>query len=198
MQEQGGGMHEAPPARKPLPYPSKKAEAIFDAAYTAAMQHHRDVCMGTFHWLCYKCGSDLERKFLAAIMFMDVGNGGGYGGPLATSEPCFVIEPQKQCGDYAIDFAFTLKEGAWFGGMPEVRVAVEIDGAYWHDQDPKRIERDRARDRYLSMQGWRVMRFSEREVNADAHACAKQVQDFIEAIGQEHVRIDMAQGEAAA
>lgn len=61
--------------------------------------------------------------------------------------------PQFQVlGRYLIDIAF-LKE----------KIAIECDGSYWHNL-PKRIERDKLRDRRLEKSGWEVLRIPNENI----------------------------------
>lgn len=89
-------------------------------------------------------------------------------------------------------FSFAPKDDLWVDGAGvELRVqvpiagfkadftlsgclAIEVDGAIWHDGSPLNAERDRRRDRALLARGWRVLRFSEREVNEDALSVARE------------------------
>ncbi|MFC3831957.1 MULTISPECIES: endonuclease domain-containing protein [Deinococcus] len=60
--------------------------------------------------------------------------------------------------------------------IPERRLIVELDGHDYHSSKEQR-EYDAKRDRYLSKKGFRVIRFTGREVNRDVNKC---VQDTIE------------------
>lgn len=55
-------------------------------------------------------------------------------------------------GPYLVDNAF-----------PHHRVAIEIDGYAFHS-DPQRFQQDRARQNYLILNGWRVLRFTWRDL----------------------------------
>lgn len=57
-------------------------------------------------------------------------------------------------GRWSVDFALT-----------ELGVALEADGAYWHDAS---AERDRQRDAAVERAGWRVVRLPERDINTAA------------------------------
>ena len=45
--------------------------------------------------------------------------------------------------------------------IPKLKVALEADGRYWHDDPAK----DRRKTRYLQKHGWIVVRVSDKEVN---------------------------------
>ena len=70
-------------------------------------------------------------------------------------------------GPYTLDFA-----------IPEKRIAIECDGDYWHSQ-PACIIRDKRKDKYLFNRGWRVLRFSETEINTDLARCLTVVQQAL-------------------
>jgi very-short-patch-repair endonuclease len=70
---------------------------------------------------------------------------------------------QYSLGPYTIDFA-----------IPEMQIAIECDGDYWHSQ-PASILRDKRKDRYLLNRGWRVLHFSETEINIDIDRCLSLV-----------------------
>jgi very-short-patch-repair endonuclease len=54
---------------------------------------------------------------------------------------------------------------------PEVRLAIEVDG-YAHHSSRKQWESDLARQNRLIAAGWRVLRFSSRDVNDHAAPAA--------------------------
>lgn len=69
------------------------------------------------------------------------------------------FEAQYPVKRYFIDFA-----------IPSRNLAIEVDGAYWHDK-----ERDAQRDAILTANGWRVLRFSEHRVRKEIHACISEI-----------------------
>ncbi len=75
--------------------------------------------------------------------------------------------PQACIKGYYVDFAF-----------PDVRVAVEADGAPYHGGE--RRERDRKRDWILRREGWTVKRFHGKTICARAGDCAFVVRREVE------------------
>ncbi|WP_166509631.1 endonuclease domain-containing protein [Blastococcus sp. TF02-8] len=61
-------------------------------------------------------------------------------------------------------------DAAW----PDVRLAVELDGAAFHRSAPAR-ERDLRRDAALAALGWQTLRFSFRRATTEAPACRAQI-----------------------
>lgn len=77
------------------------------------------------------------------------------------------MEPQYQAGKYRIDFA-----------LPHLRIAVELDGHDYHKTKEQRT-RDAGRDRWLTINGWTVIRFTGSEVYANPEACTTQVRELV-------------------
>ncbi len=75
--------------------------------------------------------------------------------------------PQFYIRGYYVDFAF-----------PDVRVAVEADGAAFHG--PDRRERDRKRDWILLQAGWTVRRFHGTTIHRKAANCAYVIKREVE------------------
>ena len=57
---------------------------------------------------------------------------------------------------------------------PEVRLAVELDGAAFHGSAEQR-ERDLRRDATLAAAGWLVLRFSYRRLVREPDACRAEI-----------------------
>lgn len=58
--------------------------------------------------------------------------------------------------------------------VPELRVAVEMDGLAFHDS-PAARERDRRRDVALAALGWVVLRFSHRRLTSHPDGCRREI-----------------------
>ena len=58
--------------------------------------------------------------------------------------------------------------------LPELRLAVEMDGMAFHDS-PEARERDRRRDVALAARGWVVLRFSHRRLTTDPKGCRREI-----------------------
>jgi very-short-patch-repair endonuclease len=67
-------------------------------------------------------------------------------------------------------------------GMPDVKVACEVDGWEHHGRFLSDFKRDRERDRALVENGWRVIRFYASEVKADIGVvleCVERVRTMV-------------------
>jgi very-short-patch-repair endonuclease len=58
--------------------------------------------------------------------------------------------------------------------IPELRIAIELDGAAFHGSVEDR-ERDTRRDAALSALGWVVLRFSYRRLTTDPEGCRREI-----------------------
>ena len=80
------------------------------------------------------------------------------------------------------------------GGPP---IAVELDGAAFHEANDAQRVRDRSRDRELVAAGWTTMRFMGSELHRDAHACARDLRRVVGGFSAEERRQRwLAAGEA--
>lgn len=69
---------------------------------------------------------------------------------------------QHNVGRYRLDFA-----------IPERKFGIELDGYAYHS-DKESFVKDRARQRDLEAQGWRIIRFAGSEITRDVTRCVEQ------------------------
>jgi very-short-patch-repair endonuclease len=147
---------------------------------------HGDYMAGNlFDELNVRCQSPIESKLLAGLLPWVLCSEEHMAFSFMTNK--FEIVPQLEVGPYRLDFA------VFFNGNREhstatciqdmlgtVRVAVECDGHDFHEKTKEQAARDKARDRYLTINGWHVLRFTGSEIHADATGCAFQVLDAVQ------------------
>lgn len=84
----------------------------------------------------------------------------------------FVSKPERMMrqalADASVSARWQYRIGRFFADFAiiEARVVVEVDGLYWHDP-----VRDAERDAFMDHRGWRVLRFTDKQVLADLPAC---------------------------
>ena len=80
------------------------------------------------------------------------------------------ICPQFQIGQYRVDFAILIicTEG-------ELRIVIECDGHDFHEKTKEQAAHDKARDRYLTDEGYRVLRFTGSEIWNKGPSCGDQI-----------------------
>lgn len=66
--------------------------------------------------------------------------------------------------------------------FPEQKLCVEVDGWEWHGKHKGDFQRDRERQNLLTLNGWRILRFSASNVRNDLAGCVAQVR---QALGME-------------
>lgn len=78
---------------------------------------------------------------------------------------------------YRPDFLLTVERWDWKQDRHQlmVQMVVEVDGHRYHERTQAQAEHDRVRDRQLTAQGYRVVRFTGREVNRSATSAAQEV-----------------------
>ncbi|OYV75628.1 MAG: hypothetical protein B7Z66_12045 [Chromatiales bacterium 21-64-14] len=67
--------------------------------------------------------------------------------------------------------------------IPAARLIIECDGWEHHGKYKGDFERDRKRDRVLSLAGWRVLRFTAGEIRKDRDQIAQTVRRAVEQAG---------------
>src|SRR5690606_13784691 len=67
----------------------------------------------------------------------------------------YYVRTQVRCGKYRIDIA-----------LPSYRLAIECDGKAYHSSAEQKAH-DRRKNAYLRRNGWRVLRFSGRQINGE-------------------------------
>ncbi len=107
--------------------------------------------------LSERCESPIEKSFVLAME--DLLDEKSYGWELSV---------QVVCGPYRIDAALTNED------YPKDRIAIELDGHDWHEKTKEQAAKDKARDRFLTGAGYRVLRWTGAEVHANAGGCARE------------------------
>lgn len=95
------------------------------------------------------------------------------------AEPGYGIhaKPQAKIGRYRVDFLISQH-----GIGPEeflAPVIVELDGHAFHDKDKRQRSYEKARDRFLQKEGYRVLHFTGSDVVADPFRVAYEVLDML-------------------
>ncbi len=148
-------------------YTSEEAqrEAWFVGAMPGVLHGH-DVAtvlngiaeLASYYSGCALVESPIEQSFWHAIAHAYVKDFKGF-------------RPQVWVGTkYRLDFAH---EGD--------KIAIELDGYEYHSSKDQ-FTKDRQRQRELEQLGWRILRFSGREIHADPYACAVQAIEWLKAV----------------
>ncbi len=58
--------------------------------------------------------------------------------------------------------------------IPDKKIIIECDGEYWHNQ-PNNIRCDKNKADYCKTNGWRLLRFSDKEIKEEIKACIARV-----------------------
>lgn len=97
-----------------------------------------------------------------------------------------LIEPQKQIGDYRVDFllsysgikSWEIDENNKNNRIPLMtknKIVIECDGHDFHEKTKEQAKKDKSRDRVLQSFGYKVYRFTGSEIFQDNMKCAEEV-----------------------
>ena len=136
--------------------------------------------MGAYGRVMDELRSPIEKLFLSALYESDHWYDGDEsdtedavcvlverGGNDEPSNRLGYVRAQMPCGRYSIDFAVV--------GPGGLRVAIELDGHEFHEKTKEQVAADKARERVLVKNGWRVIRFSGSDVHRDVAARIREV-----------------------
>ena len=88
-----------------------------------------------------------------------------------------VIRPQAKIGPYRVDFLMEMH-----GLAPEeiyTPIVVELDGHEFHDKDKRQRSYEKARDRFLVKEKYRVLHFTGSDVVADPFKAAYEALEML-------------------
>jgi very-short-patch-repair endonuclease len=97
-----------------------------------------------------KCESYIERRLYDALTSR------GYS-----------VTTQVVCGKYRIDLV-----------LMGPRIAIECDGKDYHSS-PEQKAHDRRKNAYLRRKGWKVIRFSGRQINKDLRKVLQRIEEAV-------------------
>lgn len=117
-------------------------------------------------------GSHIESAFLAA--FCGLADEYGYEVGTVCDDGQIKIVPQAPIEKYRADFVISFS----FHGAG-LHLVVECDGHDFHEKTRGQAARDRSRERAFVALGFVVIRFTGREINADARQCADEVLSMV-------------------
>ena len=134
--------------------------------------------MNDIEYIMPRCESPLEKLFLIEWRYQS--NNFYSGGELKE----FFITPQYEINNYRIDFFICLDNGTIEPyKYKENCLIIEIDSYLWHGADPEQFTKEKERERTLQKEGYRVMRFSGREIYKDVENCVREVINYFERRG---------------
>lgn len=64
--------------------------------------------------------------------------------------------------------------------LPDQRLAIEVDGWEWHGKHKGDFQRDRTRQNLLTVNNWRILRFTAGEIRKDMDAVMETIANAIQ------------------
>lgn len=86
------------------------------------------------------------------------------------------VHPQVIIGRYVVDFMVTYETPLTNG---EFKVVIECDGHDFHEKTKEQVARDKERDRFMTLQGYIVLRYSGSEICDDPYRIVNDVEHLI-------------------
>ncbi|SFJ18556.1 endonuclease domain-containing protein [Thermoflavimicrobium dichotomicum] len=100
-------------------------------------------------WQLIKCDSYIERRLYQAL-----------------KREGYRVKTQYRIRGYDVDIV-----------IPRYRLAIECDGRQWHRSSEQK-KRDRRKSAKIAKAGWKVMRFTGKEINNNIARCIQKVNDY--------------------
>lgn len=98
------------------------------------------------------------------------------------------ISPQYKIGNYIADFLVSYSHDIYSLDREKTifslgsELVVECDGHEWHERDEKERRYEKARDRFMQSKGYKVFRFTGKEITDDPFNAASEI--FKEVVGR--------------
>lgn len=89
------------------------------------------------------------------------------------------IGPQFIVGKYRVDFAVSYNWVEKRHEQGEKVVLVECDSQEWHERSETERRYEKARDRYLAMQGYKVFHYTGKEIQDEPMRVAAEIISFV-------------------
>jgi len=144
-------------------YGAIKAEEFSQSTYMRCLARHQSPIEDLF-WIALSTMLAAERIELNPAFEEDWHPDGS---PVYTGNVC--CRPQEKIGKYVVDFLLT------YDIENQSEVVVELDGHDFHDKDKYQRAYEKARDRFLVREGYRVLHFTGSEVVKDPYKVAYEV-----------------------
>lgn len=99
--------------------------------------------------------------------------------PTGTYLEGFFISPQKQVDNYRVDFLISYDIPIWNGEEYHKKVIVECDSQEFHERSEKERRYEKARDRAIQGKGYKIFRYTGREIIDQPFVVASEILDEI-------------------
>lgn len=135
--------------------------------------------------------ADVHRE-LKRLQFLFPGNYPAWSGLFTVCvEPQKTIRTELGGGNYRVDFYLYLTRFRHHSARPEdcwpemARLVVEVDGHDFHDRSKAQASYERKRQRDLTLEGYRVIRFTGSDVFNNPEECAEDIDFHVDDLASE-------------
>lgn len=123
--------------------------------------------------------------FCALVTFARPGGAFGSYDPNGPNDR-IIITPQKSIGRYRVDFEVQCHRQKKTGNTVE-SVLVECDSQAFHDRTEKERRAEKIRDRFLQVSGYKVFRFTGKEITENPLLVAAEIIAYVMGVKTESV-----------
>jgi len=95
--------------------------------------------------------------------------------PTGTYSEGLFIQPQKRIDEYRIDFLISYDMPLWKGQEYRKQVLVECDSQEFHERTENERRYEKARDRQVQSKGYKVFRYTGREILDQPFVVASEI-----------------------
>ncbi|MCO7127777.1 DUF559 domain-containing protein [Sporolactobacillus shoreicorticis] len=147
--------------------------------YLAKSLIYEDVCF-SLHYLSNKykeCGSPIE-----FLMFMNLRGTLDFINDYYGTQFYQQLQARVKTNGHNYRIDILVAESFRENDKNATRIAIECDGHDFHEKTKEQAQHDKQRDRYLQMEGFKVMRFTGSEIYNHPSKCATDVGSMIESL----------------
>lgn len=66
--------------------------------------------------------------------------------------------------------------------IPSLKIAIEVDGWQYHGKYKESHTRDRERQNLLTLAGWRILRYTAKQINESIESCVSEIESLVELV----------------
>lgn len=66
--------------------------------------------------------------------------------------------------------------------IPSLKIAIEVDGWQYHGKYKESHTKDRERQNLLTLAGWRVLRYTAKQINGSLDVCVKEIEQLVQLV----------------
>ena len=162
----------------------KNVEEFLNESSEIVGQYHKDLFYENekSNFIDYEVKSPIEQLLYCAVKTLMAINDESEADPIEINGKMYLfglaIWPQETIGKYRVDF-LVIKHRIKERIQSDKSVVVECDSQEWHERSESERRYEKARDRYLQRKGYKVFRYTGKEIIEDPFKIAQEILKFV-------------------